>query len=127
MRESGYYPPGAEFDPMAPWNEPEDTSYYELDFEGENFDEMVIIRRIFTAEDEWDEYKGYIDPEYFDLFAAKKLGLNAGEKWENDEFLEVKEIKDIKRKYDIIGHTFITSWGTFDATLDELIDLSNLF
>ena len=22
MRESGYYPPGAEFDPDAPWNEP---------------------------------------------------------------------------------------------------------
>lgn len=22
MRESGYYPPGAEFDPNAPWNEP---------------------------------------------------------------------------------------------------------
>lgn len=21
MRESGYYPPGAEFDPMAPWNQ----------------------------------------------------------------------------------------------------------
>lgn len=23
MTESGYYPPGAEFDPKAPWNEPE--------------------------------------------------------------------------------------------------------
>lgn len=23
MRESGYYPPGAEFDPIAPWNEQE--------------------------------------------------------------------------------------------------------
>ena len=22
-RESGYYPPGAEFDPNAPWNQPE--------------------------------------------------------------------------------------------------------
>ena len=22
-RESGYYPPGAEFDPRAPWNEPD--------------------------------------------------------------------------------------------------------
>ena len=24
MKESGYYPPGAEFDPKAPWNESED-------------------------------------------------------------------------------------------------------
>ena len=23
MRESGYYPPGTEFDPRAPWNQPE--------------------------------------------------------------------------------------------------------
>lgn len=29
MRESGYYPPGAEFDPNAPWNErePEELEY----------------------------------------------------------------------------------------------------
>jgi hypothetical protein len=30
MRESGYYPPGAEFDPNAPWNQ-EDPSEVEVD------------------------------------------------------------------------------------------------
>ena len=27
MRESGYYPPGAEFDPRAPWNQKTITCY----------------------------------------------------------------------------------------------------
>lgn len=125
MRESGYYPPGAEFDPRAPWNEPEDDSQYFLDIED---NEISITRRYnFYAEDEWDEDKEYIDPEMFDLFAAKKLGLNAGEKWGKDEYLEIQEVKDIKRKYDIVGHTFITTWGNFDATLQELINLTHLF
>lgn len=124
MRESGYYPTGAEFDSKAPWNEPDDDSQYFADIED---GEISIIRRYnFSAGNEWDEDKEYIDPEIFDLFAAKKIGLNAKEKWGEDEYLEIKGIKEIKRKYNIVGHTFITSWGTFDATLDELIDLINL-
>lgn len=124
MRESGYYPPGAEFDPRAPWNEPDDDSQYFMDIED---GEISIIRRCnFWAEDEWDEDKESIEPEDFEIFAAKKIGLNAEEKWENDEYLEIKDVKDIKRKSDIIGHTFITSWGDFDATIDELINLTHL-
>lgn len=30
MRESGYYPPGAEFDPNAPWNEPPEPDPIEV-------------------------------------------------------------------------------------------------
>lgn len=29
--ESGYYPPGAEFDPMAPWNQDDDETEFEHD------------------------------------------------------------------------------------------------
>ena len=67
------YPPGAANDPNAPWNEPEDDSRYDLDMDG---DELIITRDYnFSAEDEWDTDKASIDPETFDIFAAKKLTL----------------------------------------------------
>lgn len=30
MKESGYYPPGTEFDPSAPWNEEPELGLYEV-------------------------------------------------------------------------------------------------
>lgn len=120
------YPPGAANDPRAPWNEPEDDSIYSLDVE----DGEIVITRKYNqwAEDEWDEDKGYIDPEEFDLFAAKKLGINAEEKWDADEYLEIENVEDIsKKKYAEDRFRFETSWGTFEADMDELIDMTNLF
>lgn len=119
------YPLGAKYDPSAPWNEPDDDSQYELDMDG---DELYITRRYnYSAEDEWDEDKGYIDPETFDLFAAKKLGIDAEEKWENDDYLEIGDIIDIQTKGGSQKFLFKTSWGEFEADMDELIDLTNLF
>ena len=124
--ESGYYPPGAEHDPSAPWNQPDDDSNYELGMDG---NELYITRRYnYSAEDEWDEDKGYIDPETFDLFAAEKLGINAEDKWEDDDYLEIDDIEDI-----VVGKQFgekflfKTSWGDFEASMDELVDMTNLF
>ncbi len=41
MRESGFYPPGAEFDPRAPWNqvEPEEIECFDCDGTGQDPDE----------------------------------------------------------------------------------------
>jgi photosystem II stability/assembly factor-like uncharacterized protein len=63
MRESGYYPPGAEFDPRAPWNEvePEEIECFDCSGSGQDPDEGGICLacqgegyREQTA-DEWQE------------------------------------------------------------------------
>ena len=61
MRESGYYPPGAEFDPQAPWNEP---VIPERDFEVDV--EYVLQKKAVkvTTDDyspEFDEETGHVD------------------------------------------------------------------
>lgn len=61
MRESGYYPPGAEFDPQAPWNEP---VIPEQDFEVDV--EYVLQKNAVkvTTDDyipEFDEETGNVD------------------------------------------------------------------
>ena len=61
MRESGYYPPGAEFDPQAPWNEP---VIPEQDFE---VDVEYVLQKTavkVTTDDyspEFDEETGHVD------------------------------------------------------------------
>ncbi len=117
------YPLGAANDPNAPWNEPEDDSQYELEMDG---DELVITRDYnFSGPEEWDTDKGRIDPEEFDTFAARKLDIDHEEKWENDDYLEVQGIADAPGP----GQKFLfqTNWGEFEASMDELIDLTNLF
>ena len=119
------YPWGAANDPNAPWNEKPDDSDFELAGDG---DELYITRRYnYSAEDEWDEEKGYIDPESLDLLAAKKLGIDAEEKWENDDILEINDIIDIQTKGGSQKFLFKTNWGEFETSMDELIDLTNLF
>ena len=114
------YPLGAANDPNAPWNEKENDSDFELEMDG---GQLLIKRRYnYSAEDEWDEDKAYIDPESFDLFAASKLNIEAEEKWENEEYLDVQGIADSQN-----GFEFQTNWGTFEATMDELVDLTDLF
>ena len=61
MRESGYYPPGAEFDPNAPYNEP---VIPEQDFEVDV--EYVLQKKAVkvTTDDyspEFDEETGHVD------------------------------------------------------------------
>ena len=61
MRESGYYPPGAEFDPNAPYNEP---VIPEQDFEVDV--EYVLQKKAvkITTDDyspEFDEETGHVD------------------------------------------------------------------
>lgn len=46
--ESGYYPPGAENDPSAPYNEPID-SYTEI-VELNDYDEVKLIKRRYIDE-----------------------------------------------------------------------------
>lgn len=114
------YPWGAANDPNAPWNEPEDDSRYELDMDG---GELVIIRDYnFTAEDEWDTDKGYVDMEQFDSYAAGELGLDIEEKYEEDDYMEIIDWEESRGKF-----KFKTSWGDFEISMNELIDMTNLF
>lgn len=61
MRESGYYPPGAEFDPNAPYNEPVIPEQdFEVDVEYVLQKEAVKV----TTDDyipEFDEETGHVD------------------------------------------------------------------
>ena len=117
------YPLGAENDPMAPWNEKEDDSNFELEAENNDLNNLYITRRYNqTAEDEWDEDRGDIDPERLEEFAAEKLDIDYGQKLEDDAYLEVTGIADAQG-----GFEFTTSWGKFEATMDELIGLTNIF
>ena len=121
----GGYPMGAANDPMAPWNEREDDSSFELEAENNDLNDLSIIRRYNqTAEDEWDEDKGYIDPEDLENFAAEKLGIDIDQKYEDGENLEVQEINDIPGRGQKFN--FVTNWGSFETDIDELIDLTNL-
>lgn len=114
------YPLGAANDPRAPWNEPEDDSSFELDMDGE---ELYITRRYNqTAEDEWDEDKGYVDMDQFDSYAAGELGLDIEEQYENDDYLEIKDWQEEGNKI-----LFQTSWGDFEISMDELVDMTNIF
>ncbi len=113
------YPLGAKSDPDAPWNEKEDDSDFELEMDG---NELLIKRRYNrSAEDEWDEDEGYIDLETFAIFAARKLDINAEEKWDNEEYLDIQGIADSQN-----GFEFQTNWGTFEASMDELVDMTDL-
>lgn len=38
-KESGYYPPGAEFDPRAPYNQPDDDEYPSDNYDGQESDD----------------------------------------------------------------------------------------
>jgi hypothetical protein len=118
------YPWGAENDPRAPWNEPEDDSQYELDMDG---NELIITRGYnFSGEYEWDADTGYVDMEEFANYAAQKLGLDVDEKYNDDDFLEILGwTYDDEDKPNKIN--FQTSWGNFQISMDELIDMSNLF
>lgn len=124
----GGYPPGAEHDPRAPWNEPADDSQYDIDLDR---GEVVVKRRYdFTGGmdwEDWEEEKGYIDPEDLDQYAAKKLGIeNLEERAEEGDYLEIEDIEDIKKGRNIVGYRFITNWGNFEASLGDLIEMSNI-
>jgi len=118
------YPPGAANDPNAPWNEPEDNSSIELEFEGDN---MYMVRRIHTGPEEYEDERAEIDPESFEVMAAGKLGLDYDELYEKAEIIKIKDVEDLKRNHDVIGYRFDTSHGSFEATIDELVDLTDLF
>ena len=117
------YPPGAANDPRAPWNEPEDDSVYDF----EVVDDEILVTRKYNFSggmdwEDWDEDKGYVDMEQFDQYAAKELGLNVDEKYDEDDILEIEDWSEDKGMVE-----FQTSWGNFKISLDELIDMTNLF
>ncbi len=98
------YPLGAANDPNAPWNEPEDASSIELEFEG---DDMYMVRRIPTGPDDYDEEKEQIHFDDFDEFAAGKLDLDLEQLYDTDGAIEVKDvIGDIAASLNFINNVF---------------------
>lgn len=113
------YPPGAANDPNAPWNEPEDDSQYDVDF---GADGIEISRKYNFSYDDYDEDQGSVDMETLQSYAGKELGVDPEEKYENDEYMEISGMADSQK-----GIMFQTTWGDFEISMDELIDMTNLF
>jgi hypothetical protein len=112
MRESGYYPPGAEFDPSAPWNESDKSiKIVEMEYYGD----IVLIYRTYIAKNDWEDETENIDAEVFEEFCATKLKLNYKKLQRNEEAIDLKNIKEEKPHYRII-----TSHGEFTTTFKEL-------
>jgi len=116
MKESGYYPPGAEFDPSAPWNESDKSIYL---VEMEYYGDIVLIRRTYIAKDDWEDETANIDPEVFEEFCSKKLKLDYEEIQRKEEKIDLRDIKEKKHRYRII-----TSHGEFTTSYRELEDLT---
>jgi len=112
MRESGYYPPGAEHDPMAPWNETDDSiKLVEMEYYGD----IVLIWRTYIAKDDWEDETANIDPEVFEEFCSIKLKLDYEKLRMNEETIDLRNIKEEKNRYRII-----TSHGEFTTSFKEL-------
>lgn len=95
INENGGYPPGAEYDKNAPWNEPEDHSEVEVKDEGGSID---IITTVQTGEDDWEETdRQEIDPSDLNEYLADKLNLEFP-KIEDEEGIEVKNIEELENK-----------------------------
>lgn len=120
VNENGGYPPGGEFDPKAPWNE-SDNSITTLEFD--KYDNIYLSKKDYISDKDYEEDIDYIDLPSFERLAAEKLGIDITEKLENEEFIEIKDIEEIRSKSDIIGYKFITNWGTFETNIYELEDL----
>lgn len=66
MRESGYYPPGAEYDPNAPWNEKENEEIEFDIFVSQTLSKSTKIStsnyaKVTTVEPENNLYEEYVD------------------------------------------------------------------
>jgi len=117
MTESGYYPPGAEHDPSAPWNERDDyTLIIEMDYYGE----VVLIQRTYIAEDDWEDETKTINAETMSSFLASELNIDIEEMWEDGEDIDIEEIIELKNEtWDII-----TSHGKVNVSWRELEELN---
>lgn len=116
MRESGYYPPGAEQDPSAPWNE---SNNYDLFVEIDYYGEVVLIQRTYIDKSDWEDETKNIDLETFEEFCCIRLNLDHEKLRENKEIIDLKKIKEEGHRYKIT-----TSHGEFKTTYDELEDLA---
>ena len=63
MRESGWYPPGAEFDSNAPYNQSDVTDYYEADAAAQIDEEIDTLDETFV---DWACDNDYLSEDYSD-------------------------------------------------------------
>ena len=63
MKESGWYPPGAEFDPNAPYNQSDVTDYYEADAAAQIDEEIDNSDDTFL---DWAYDNDYLPDDYSD-------------------------------------------------------------
>jgi len=114
------YPPGAEYDRNAPWNESEDSSW--TDFEMDRDGDPRLVTKAYVSEDDIEilENKS-IDPMYLDRALLKELGLSYNE-LENLNMEEEFQIKEYYQKGDIVY--FKTTAGDVELSIDEIEKLN---
>ena len=114
IKEASNYPPGAEFDPRAPWNEPD----YEEDFIVELDDGEIKILTTYDGVVDNDNIQ-WLDPYYVDKLLADKSDISFDEIEESGEGFEIKDIEGLGKD----EYKLITSRGDFIVSLDELQNL----
>jgi hypothetical protein len=117
VRESlGGYPPGAEHDPRAPWNETDQIEdFIRLNVYGE----VEVVHRRQLDEDEWEEDAKTIDPYDMDKFLAQKLRLDFQRLDDEGKSIEIEEIRNLGGgRYEIY-----TEIGRIRTSLSEIEDL----
>lgn len=116
--ESGGYPPGAENDPRAPWNEKEDNGIISLEIK--DYDYKLVTRTpIGKGDDEEIVDESTIDPYDMDKLICQKLGLDFQELDESGEGIEIINVDRDGDKFYLT-----TSKGDLEVSLSELIQIS---
>lgn len=111
------YPPGAEYDRNAPWNEPEDSSWTDFEMDGDPY----LVTKGYVSEDDIEILDNQsIDPMNLDKVLLKKLGLSY-EELENLEMEEEFSIEEYHQIGDIVY--FKTNIGDTEISIDELQSL----
>jgi hypothetical protein len=117
------YPPGAEYDSNAPWNQSDPDIEYIVDLN--QYGELELIERNYTSREpeneDWEDEKTIIDPYYMDQFLGKKLIIPPSE-LENieDEGIEIQKIEESSDG----NYILVTKYGNVNVSFDELESIS---
>jgi hypothetical protein len=108
------YPPGAEFDSSAPYNEPVSSEDHLVNFNDNG--ELELITRTHTGPEDWEDNKVAIDPSYLNKLIGEKLGIPEDTLKQFENFLEIIDFEE----YTDDTFRFFTKYGVATATFDEL-------
>lgn len=111
------YPPGAEYDHRAPWNEESSPEETDLEIMTGGY---KLVTRIMTGEDDWETIEELeIDPCDMDELISFKLGIDFNKLQDEGDSFEIESIDKKGDKYFLN----LQDAETVEVTYQELYDL----